>query len=397
MRLLASALAATALLLAAGCNGPSPKGKENRAAANARMNLVSSKVGYEQALQSFHAGQFDRALKEVGGAIAKSPDQPAYQVLLGRIMLETHRLEGAKLAFDEAIKLDPKCHEAHYYRAVVLERWSDDHAASEAHRAAFDADPTKVQYLLAAAECEVALGRLDAAKMLLEPKLTYFENNAAMHQLLGQIAMMDGDPATAVDRFRKAQLLQPEDRILLEELCRAQQANGDVRGALESCRRLQNASPEPSIDLLRLEARCLAELGRTSESRNVLVEITRLFPEDVDAWVELAGAAHQLGDDRRVSQCIARIVMLAPDRWEAWFFKGLLARTEGRHDEAIAALTKAVELNPTDALPRLVLGLEQRSAGRHDDAYRTFAGTLRMEPDHPVAKRLVSESRPATN
>ena len=79
-------------MLAAGCNGPTAKGKERRAEANARMNLVSSRVGFDQATQAFHAGQFDRALKDVRTAISKSPEQADYHVLLGRIHLETHRL-----------------------------------------------------------------------------------------------------------------------------------------------------------------------------------------------------------------------------------------------------------------------------------------------------------------
>jgi Flp pilus assembly protein TadD len=384
----------TISLIAAGCNGPTAKGKEKRAEANARMNLVSSRVGYDQATQAFHAGQFERALKDVKSAIAKSPDQADYQVLLGRIYLETHRLEPAMQAFTAAIALDENCHEACYYRGVIYERWSNDEVAAENYHRAFEIDATKLSYLLAAAECEVAMGNLDTARSLVEPKARYFENHAAIHQLLGQIAMMQSDPDTAAERFRKAQLLMPEDRILAEELCRAQLAAGDLAGALESVRRLQLSSEESDRDLLRLEARCLAQLGRTAEARSVFVEVTRLHPEDVTAWIDLAIAAHALGDLRRLGHCAARVEMLAPDRWEASFFRGLVARAEGRSREAIEELTKATELAPEETLPRIVLGMELRSAGRDDEAYRVFAGTLRLEPDHPVAKRLVAEVRP---
>ncbi|MGA1044362.1 MAG: tetratricopeptide repeat protein [Phycisphaerales bacterium] len=382
-------------LIAAGCNGPTAKGKEKRAEANARMNLVSSRVGYDQATQAFHAGQFERALKDVKSAIAKSPDQADYQVLLGRIYLETHRLEPAMQAFTAAIALDENCDEACYYRGVIYERWSNDEVAAENYHRAFEIDPTKLSYLLAAAECEVAMGNLDTARALLEPKARYFENHAAIHQLLGQIAMMQSDPDTAVERFRKAQLLLPEDRILAEELFRAQLAGGDLAGALESVRRLQLSSETPDRDLLRLEARCLAQLGRTSEARSVFVEVTRLHPEDVTAWIDLAIAAHALGDLRRLGHCAARVEMLAPDRWEAPFFRGLVARAERRSREAIEELSKATELAPEETLPRIVLGMELRSAGRNDEAYRVLAGTLRIEPDHPVAKRLVAEVRPS--
>ncbi len=391
-----SIVLAAALLAAAGCGGPGPKGKQNRVEANARMNLVSSRVSYDQATQAFHAGQFERAVKDVRSAIEKSPDQADYFVLLGRIMLEMARLEPAMQAFDKAIELDEKTAEAFYFRGVVFERWSNDEFAAESYHRAYEIDGSKLPYLLAAAECEVGLGRLDTARMLIEPKASYFENHAAIHQLLGQIAMIQGDPHTAVNSFRKAQLLVPTDRIVAEELCRAQLATGDVAGALESVRRLQIGGGETNRDLLRLEARCLSELGRHAEARAVFVEVTRLFPEDVSAWIDLASEAHHLGDLRRLGNCAARIELLAPDRWEAPFFRGLIARAEGRSEEAIAALTRAVELAPEENLPRLVLGMELRSAGRSDDAYRMFAGALRLDPEHPTAKRLAAETRPVT-
>ena len=44
--------------------------------------------------------------------------------------------------------------------------------------------------------------------------------------LLGQIAMLESDPATAADCFAQARLLNPDDLLLLEELAWAQFAAG---------------------------------------------------------------------------------------------------------------------------------------------------------------------------
>ncbi|MGA0286862.1 MAG: tetratricopeptide repeat protein [Phycisphaerales bacterium] len=378
----------------AGCKGPGPKGEENRAAAMQRMNLINSDLMFDQAQQAFEAGQLDRALDDIKEAIVRSPEVATYHVMMGRIQLESHRLDRAFRCFEKAIELDPNCHEAFYCRGIVYERWSKDELAAESHHHAFELDSSELSYLLAAAECEVALGRLDIASSILERRIKYFENHAAIHQLLGQIAMIDGDPDAAADRFRQAQLLVPEDEMLLKELCRAQLASGDLKAGLESVRRLQLAETTPSLEMLRLEARCLAELGRQSEARAVYTEITRQFPDETEAWVDLATAAHRLGDLRRVAQCSQRLAHLAPDRWEGPFFKGLVLRNQGRSDEAIAEFQKAIELAPEETLPRLMLGLEQKHLGRSGEAYRAFVGSLRLEPDHPVARRLAAEVRP---
>ena len=379
----------------AACKGPGPKGLENRAAAMKRMNLINSDLMFDQAQQAFEAGRLDRALEDVEEAIARSPEIARYHVLMGRIQLESHRLDRAFRCFERAIELDPQCHEAFFCRGIVYERWSKDELAAESHHHAFELDSSELSYLLAAAECEVALGRLDVATSILERRLQYFENHAAIHQLLGQIAMIDGDPETATTRFRQAQLLVPEDETILKELCRAQLAAGDLKSGLESVRRLQLSETTPSLGLLRLEARCLAELGRHSEARAVYTEITRQFPEESDSWVDLATAAHRLGDLRRVAQCSQQLALLAPDRWEGPFFKGLVLRNQGRSDEAIAEFEKAIELAPEETLPRLMLGLEQKHLGRGGEAYRAFVGSLKLEPDHPVARRLAAEVRPS--
>jgi tetratricopeptide (TPR) repeat protein len=386
------------LLLAAtlsGCGGPSPKSLENRSAANARMNLVNSRVAFDQAQQAFLAGQFDRALREISNAISRSPNQADYEVLRGRILLETHRLQAAVEAFDLALEIDPASAEAHYYRGIVKQRWSRHDRALDAYADAFRNDPTRVQFLLAAAETEVTLGRLEAAEAMLLPQVPVFENHAAIHQLLGQIAMMRGDHRAAAQRFRRAQLLAPEDRMLLEELCRAQQHAGDLSGALATVRRLQTLEPTPCRDLLRLEARCLATLSRYAEARSAYIELVRVFPEDLDSWIELAGVAHRLGDRRRLEQCAGRIIMLAPDRWEGPFFRGLAERAEGRGEEAIRELRRATELAPTEIPPRLLLAMEYQRSGRDHDAFTVLAGVLRLDPDHPVARRLIAQVDPS--
>lgn len=389
-------LAVLLLTLAiAGCGGPTKKGQQARTEANSRMNLTNSRIAYEQAEQAFLAGQFDRAMREIGTAISRSPEQAEYKILLGRILLETHRLQSALEAFDAAIALDENLPDAHYYRGIVLQRWSRHDQAADAYARAFALDASRIQYLLAAAESEVALGHADLAEARLLPQVAFFDHHAAIHQLLGQISMMQGEYPEAVQRFRKAQLLVPEDRMLLEELCRAQQRSGDLAGALGSARRLQSLAPEPCRDLLRLEARFLAELARYTEARSVYIELTRLHPEDLEAQIELAGVAHHLGDQRRLQQCADRIALLAPDRWEGHFFKALVDRAEGRGDAAVRELRRAVDLAPENPAPRILLGIEHQRAGRLDEAYRAFAGVLRLEPDHPIARRLIAQVDPA--
>ena len=85
------------------CNGPTKTGIENRAKASARVNSFNSRLAYDQAMQAFRTGQFEKAMRQIDGALESTPDVPEFYILMGRIFMETHRLEQANNAFAKAI------------------------------------------------------------------------------------------------------------------------------------------------------------------------------------------------------------------------------------------------------------------------------------------------------
>ena len=65
-----------------GCTGPTKRGKEARALANTKFNVVRSRVDYDQADQAFRAGNFLEAKRHLEAAIDKYDGESAYWVLL---------------------------------------------------------------------------------------------------------------------------------------------------------------------------------------------------------------------------------------------------------------------------------------------------------------------------
>jgi len=362
----AATILASALLGLAACGGGSgPSYREQvRIDANERFNLVNAQLNFDQARQAFDCGQFDRAMKEIEVAIARSPSQASFHVLKGRILLETHRLEQAVAALDRARELEPARAEASYFTGVVYERWSNDDAAHSHYLAAFDREPTNVGYLLAAAESMISLGRYEESRALVESKQEYFENNAALRHLLGQIALLQHDPARAVALFSEARLLDPDDVNLLEELARAQYEAGDFARCLQSVCQLQELAKNDRPDLRLLEARCLTALGREQEARELYLKLSRSSPtsSDPNVWIELGALAYDIGDDRRVAQCGQQLVSIAPHRFEGYLLKGLFESRQGHGDEAIAFMREAVARAGGSELPQLALAEELRRA-----------------------------------
>ena len=386
------ALAAAGLF--AGC-GPSKAGLQARAAARERLNIVNAELGHDQATQALEAGQFDKATREVTRAIAMNPTWAPYRVTQGRIFLETHRLEKAIRSFEKALELRSDFPEAHYYCGIVHQRWSDDTRSYDHYMSAFEQEPDRVGYLLAAAESLVALDQLDAARHLIESKMSYFEHNAALRHLMGQIALLQDDPGGAATLYSEAWRLSPDDDTLLEELARTQYAAALYGESYKSVSQLlDRAALANRPGLKRLQARCLTALQRQLEARNLYVELTNLSPTDTELWIELGVVAWEIGDYHRMALCGARITALAPHRFEGYMLKGLNERHHGDLAEAVGLLRQAANRAEEDTLPHLLLGHVLEQTGEHAKALEAYAAALRIDPDNADAQTLWTEGQP---
>lgn len=378
----------TMSLVMTGC-GPTATGKKVRAEAQARLDSFGASFTYEQARQQFEAGQFDRAIVDADRAIAQAPERPEFHVLRGRILLEQQRLEAAMQSFQAAIEADATHAESHYYAGIVQQRWMRDEEALEYYRAAFDAERDNVHYLLACAETLINMGRAQEAMALVEGKLAYFEYDPGLKQLLGQIAMIKGDPVAASRLYEEARLLSPEDHTLLEELVWVQFDAGRYGDCLASTRRLLEHYGDRN-DLVHLEARCLAMLGRSADAHRLYQTLVRQHEQDVEIWIEFGAVAWELGDERRLAQCGARAISLAPDRFEGFLYRGLVERAAGRLEDAAANFAEAARRADGQVIPTLLLGRTLEAAGRPDAALHAYRQVLKMDPSSDEARQLIA-------
>jgi tetratricopeptide (TPR) repeat protein len=364
MRTARTLLAVTlvALPLASGCNGPTKAGQEARKAARERADEASAVIVYDQAMQSFKAGQFERSIKEIDEAIFRLPEEARFWTLRGRINLETGKLEQAERDFTRAIEIDETFAEARYRRGLVYERWNDHAKAHDDYVAAADRNPEKLAYTLAAAEMLVAQDRPAEAKAWLEPKLERFANSGVLNQLLGKIDLIMGDAADASRRLNRAMVLDPNLPMVLEDLVRAQWAAGEWDECLQNVRRLRKERADgQAAELLRLEGRCLVRLERFGDARVVFSELTRAHPQDVLGWIDLGTTAWMLGDVNRTRSAGDRLVEIAPRRFEGYLLLGLVAREGGQAAESRAMLEKARTLaGDRSDVPAALLALEKR-------------------------------------
>lgn len=385
-----AAISATLALAAlAGCKGHGEYTSKGITEANSRVSGLKAGNAYQQAEQSFFAGDLEKARKAIDNSVLINPSLAKSHLLKGRIMIEQGDLEGALESLQKAEACDPNCTEAYYYEGIVFERFAQSDKALEKYQKAAELEGTNAQYAVAAAEMMVDLGRLDEAETFLTTRKASFEHNAGVRQTLGHIAMIKHKNEKAAMLFNEARLLAPDDTGILEDLVHAQIATGKFPEAEFNLDRLLKVPGNKGRrDLKMMRARCLAEVDRPLEARDLLIDLTgdAAGQKDAEAWVGLGHVCFVLHDMNRLRMASARVIALAPASPEGYMLKAMWQRHMEDHEGALASLDEAVRLRGQRIDPLMLRGMILQDMGQLDEAMSSFAMVLQQDPENRDAK-----------
>ncbi|MBC8203475.1 MAG: tetratricopeptide repeat protein [Planctomycetes bacterium] len=368
------------------CGGPTKTGQMARQKAHARMDLVNADLASQQARQQFEVGQLDAAITTIDVAIDRYPEKSEYHQLRGRILLEQHKLDDARSAFETASTLLPAAAEPHYLLGVLHQRWGDDETALRSYTSACQNDPSHAQFFLAKAETLTALNRDDEAIELLVGK-HQFQHQASIPALLGQIYLRTGKATLAAQHFADSRSLGNDDPILFADLAIAEFRAGLYAQCLMTLRELELITEDGLTTLQRrVRGKCLAATGQLVQGRDICLSVTRETPQDADAWIDLGFIAWKMGDYRRLGTCGNEISKLAPSVLEGPLFIGKAAQHAGNSVLAEDSLALAVSLSENDELAGWILANARQTN-------RKNATVLQEAPNTPTktAEKAIEE------
>lgn len=384
---------AAALAALAGCSGHGQHTTKAAEEGNLKMAAVKSGVEWQQAQEQFLSGELVKATRSIENAIALNPTVAKSHVLRGRIMIERGELESARASLLRAEELEADNVEAQYYLGIVHERFTQTDEAALRYQRAAKLDPTNAQYVVAASEMLVQLGKIDQAEKLLanpHPSLTH---NAAIRQTAGHIALLRNQPDKAVELIKQARLLAPDDASVIEDLVRAQMAAkqyGDAEFNITVL--LREKKNEARRDLMHWQAECLAALNRLGEARAVLDRLVSddAGKSDVQAWIALGNVSAAIGDHSRLRVVANRVATLAPQRPEGFVMRAMYLRQSGELRAALQAIDTAITLDDQAATPKLIRGLILKDLGRTDEAARGISQLIQRRPDILAARNMLA-------
>ena len=311
------------------------------------------------------------------------------------------RLTRAIAALQQAVKLNPDFHEAHYVRGLCLkdrQEFAEARAAferaiaiapafipareelAELHRlqqrtrneieqldALYALDPNKPERLIAVGRAYLRAGNRDLAVITLGRAAENFKDYPGVYAALGQVwldaAEERGDPS-------------------------------DLRKALEALAPVA-AQPAASSETLGMYGRALVLAGRHAEAEAIFRQASQRFPTDPEVFPDLASVAQHLGHlDEARQALVAYSVLVDEDRDEAARAARIADLSMQLNDaaSAVAWYQKSDALRTSDAPLLARMADAQSRAGLVEAALATIRRAIERDPDHPlvrsVARRL---------
>ena len=382
-------LAAMVLSLAAG--GCGNQAKKNSKEANARWNSARANVLCSLARDQYKSGAFDKCRKTVTDALKMDPTHGELRILSAKLAIEQGQLDMAERELETARKYAPNNPQGYYLAGVVYQRWQKPERAYEFYTAASDKAPAELPFLLARAEMLVDLDRTDEAMTLLQGKVVYFENSAAIRDAVGQLLTQARRYKEAVEMFRQASVLEDQELSFKERLGLALFYDKQYAEAADVLSKLvAKDGYGQRADLLAALGESQLRLGKTREARHVFESATQQDPSNAKAWVGLGQAAMEIKDYRRAELALKKAQTLEPTSAEVHLMVGYLRLRQERMKEALACFQKASALDAQDTVSVCMIGYVYEKTGRADVAMKYYGKALKQKPADQLASKLMA-------
>src|SRR5581483_7099168 len=348
---------------------------------------------------------------DVKSAITKSRDQavaePKSAEASGKLgmVLEAHTLyQPAALAYQRAVRLDPKDFRWHYYLALCQEKNGQlDEALSsvtEGLRIRSNYSPA----ILERASLLLKLGRFPESAAVLEPFLAANPNSAQGLYLLGRVKFAQQDFAAADALYRRAtQAWQSFGSAWFglgetsKRLGRTQETAKDYQLAETNKDHYPPAEDPLAAEMMKLatgietrlaEAKRLLNRRQFDDASRIYKAVLTQYPDNLDCLVNLLYIAQypNQATPQEVEDLYQRSRAVSPQLPEVYMYHGTALASEGKYDAAVAELDKAIQLKPKNAEAHAWLADVRERQRRPAEAIEQYRIAIEQQPDFRAAR-----------
>ncbi len=345
----AAAPATVAVADASSAKPVVPVSAETPAAQVPRQGPTEAQAAAALVLAALKAGDVDGAtaalkrLKQANGPPAE------VATLQGAIRLAQVDLDGARAAYEEAIRLDPKQLGARVSLARVLALQGHSDQAIAQLQDLLAGDRGNALVLASLINVQLAAGQKDAALAAAEASHQAAPANATVSAELATLYLRTGQPQKALDLLAslgKSGAAPGDNGTLLRMRAQAQLELGQRDAAEQTLRSLLAQTPD-NVALRQQVAELLAADRKFDDAQSVLQEGLGRRPGDPALLAAQVFVAQRAGG---MSAALARVDALArdPNNKSVAVLKGDVLAANGHFAEAVAAYQAVQATLPKD-------------------------------------------------
>ncbi len=277
-----------------------------------------------------------------------------------------------------------------------------------------DQAPTHSPALELLAKIQTARGDFASAIETTERAIGLSPNAADLYRRCGDLYFNMRDLKKAIQNYRKADSLLPNDPHIKNNLAVAVRDSGSVEEAIGMFESIIHANPDQALplrnlgDTLRMrgdyslaidkytqavqldpkDATIQNSLGITSSMQGNLEEAISYFQRAVEINPSFPEAennlANALSSARRYAEAIKHVgkaIRLRPDFANAHLTLGNIYKLQGKNDQAISEYRLAAKADPKSAIVQQGLGSALTDAGHFSEAVTHLENALKLNPN----------------
>jgi tetratricopeptide (TPR) repeat protein len=337
-------------------------------------------------------------------AYAAAEARPQDAEAVGRLGMTLHtydEYEGAAICYQRARRLAPDEFRWVYYLAIVQSALGKHSEAASVFKEAIRQRPDYLPAQLRLADSLLAAGQRLESQPIYE---TVIRRNAAIaqaHYGLGRIKATNGEPAAAVEHFRKAIGLFPEygsAQYALGLALRDLGQSGKAREHLALSQKHKLSRPSLDDPLLNAIAELnalgteilkrgvmLESMGRLEESIAEHERALSVNPQLTQAYINLIQLYGRTGQFEKAAQAYRAVVAINPNLADSHYNFGVLLAGQEQYGEAAQAFYRSLQINQFNAEAHHNYAVMIEREGRLDEAAEHYHKAIENKPGHRLA------------
>ena len=300
----------------------------------------------KQAIEAQQHGDFSAAIRDYRKILELRPNEVEAKVNLGAALAHVGQFDEAITLYRSALMSLKEKNPVLLNLALAYYKKGDFENAREQFEILHDAQPNALQVVILLGDCDVRLGKTDAAVNLLEPLESKYSQNMDFEYVLGSALInAKGRRREGVARMEKV------------------------------------AKANSGADSYMIAGATLLQLNEYEQARQDLEQALRLKPTLPGLYTLVGTARDKTGDVDDAETAFREALKTNPDDFEANLYLGAILYKRRDIAEAKGYLDRALRLKPADSMARYEAAMLKSTSGDYETATRELELLVKDDPE----------------